>query len=124
MAVIYRSIVEVEQAGFVERAPALAAEWLRWKLDQPELELEIGRLVVDEERGVEIRCAAGSDADDAVFRVGLYENRVDEGEQVASTFTALEPVTSRGPGWTSSAGPYVLTHAPGSPTCRVLSNRS
>ena len=89
MALIYRSIFEVEEADFVEHAQGHAAEWLRWKLDQPELELTPGSSLLDEEHGIELRCMTGSDGDRGVLRVDLYENRENKGEQVASTFTAF-----------------------------------
>ncbi len=96
MALIYRSIVEVDDPELVDHAPALALDWLRWKLEQPDLELAPGDVLSDEERGVEMRCVSGADGDRRVLRVTLYENRVAEGEQVASTFTAL---SSDGVAW-------------------------
>ncbi len=89
MALIYRSIFEVEGADFVERAQGLAAEWVRWKLDRPEFELVLGEAIVDDERGIELRAFGGTEGDGEVLRMTLYENRKDEGEQVSSTFTAL-----------------------------------
>src|SRR6266849_194919 len=89
VALIYRSIFDVEEPEFVERVKPLVVDWLQWKLDKPEIELSPGTAVIDEESGIELSCFEGRDGASGVFRVRLYENRVGEGEQVASTFTAL-----------------------------------
>ena len=89
MALIYRSIVEVEPTGFVERAKPHAAEWVRWKLGWKEAqELIPGQKI--EERGFEVQCHGGADDATNVFRVILYEERRDAGEQLRSTYTAME----------------------------------
>lgn len=89
MALIYRSLFEVDDPEFVNNARLLATDWVRWKLDRSDLELEPGPAVVDEDRGLELRCIVGEEDGRRVLRVVVYENRVADGEQVASTFTAF-----------------------------------
>ena len=48
MSVIYRAIMQVEDWDAVGEAPELFSDWLRWKLEDPLLELpEYGRLSLE-----------------------------------------------------------------------------
>src|SRR5437899_894827 len=89
MALIYRSLFNVEADSFVaEQAPRFAEDWLRWKLHRPALELsEHGS--VPREDGVEAHWTQADDGDVAVFRALVYEERVERAEQVRTTFTAF-----------------------------------
>jgi hypothetical protein len=89
VALIYRSIVDVEDPGFIERAPAVVGEWVDQKVGQ-HVELRPGESHEFSDPRVEVHCRAGSDAHASIYQVELFEDRRDEGEEVRSTFTALE----------------------------------
>jgi hypothetical protein len=89
MALIYRSLVNVEADAFVEsQAPRLAEEWLRWKLKRDDLSLD-GSGSSPRDNGIEAHWAQARDGEVAVFRALVYEERADRGEQVRTTFTAF-----------------------------------
>lgn len=87
MALIFRSILEVEAEDFVGKTPGLFRDWLRRKLRTPELELPVDgkqhELVAGREVAAVRATADGADA----FRGRLFEKR--DREEVKTTFTAL-----------------------------------
>jgi hypothetical protein len=89
MALIYRSLFNVDADSFVsEQAPRFAEEWLRWKLELPELSCtEPGNIPRTD--GVEAHWTLAREREIAVFRALVYEERVERAEQVRTTFTAF-----------------------------------
>lgn len=96
MALIYRSIVEIDdaQATFTDRAPALARDWLRRKLQDEGFELPD----TDEpwsNDGIEISVSRASDPTCSVVRVEVFEGAREDAAEVKTTLTALrEPERS------------------------------
>ena len=119
MALIYRAIFEVAdpRGTFVERAPGLVQDWLRWKLGDNEFELPADDAPVLSEHGMELTSQTGSSGDCSVARVSAFEGSRDDGSQVKSTLTAI-----REPGrswawvdlerWTEGHGSSAWTPAP------------
>jgi hypothetical protein len=87
MALIFRSLVEVEASDFVDAAPDLFLEWLRRKLRTPVLEMTVDGVPVQLERGNETCAVAATDGGATAFRGHLFERRPTE--QVKTTFTAI-----------------------------------
>jgi hypothetical protein len=88
MALIYRSLFNVESPTFVEEAPRLAEHWLRWKLDISSLTIE-GSGSLPRANGVEAHWTGAREGEIGVFRALVYEERSAESEQVRTTFTAF-----------------------------------
>lgn len=87
MALIFRSILEVEADDFVDTTPELFQSWLRRKLRRSDLEVPVDgetQAVADGCEVAAVRVTAGTT--DA-FRGRLYEKRGRE--EVKTTFTAL-----------------------------------
>lgn len=89
MALIYRSLFSVDGTEFLADAPRVANDWLRWKLDRPDVAITANGEARHEEREIVARWWVGARDERAVFRVQVYEERRDEGEQVRTTFTAF-----------------------------------
>jgi len=51
MALIYRAIFDVDDAGFASRAGEFASDWAGWKLERPELTLAAGDRIDDRSAG-------------------------------------------------------------------------
>src|SRR4051794_3469344 len=87
MALIFRSILDVQDAEFPTSGAELFQDWLRWKLSDPELELPPDREVLHLDDQREVRVSSGEHGSYAGFRGSLFEPR--DTEQVRTTFTAL-----------------------------------
>jgi hypothetical protein len=92
MALLYRSMVEVGSQGFVDAAPALFEDWVRWKLADPELTLPADGEAQDLDGGGEVRQVTAGDEHGRVFRGHLFEQR--DSEQVKTTFSAITDGTT------------------------------
>jgi hypothetical protein len=92
MALIYRSILEVRTAGFIDDAPELLRSWVGHKLRHPDIDLPPKGETRVFENGCELTAvsAAGEDGQRA-FRGRLYEKRNEE--EVKTTFTAIDDGT-------------------------------
>lgn len=91
MALIYRSIVEVEDpaAAFAARIATHVESWLRWKCRDTELEIpEAGDILLDE-HGLEIQVRHGLSSVCQVRRISVFENQRDDGLRVKTTSTAI-----------------------------------
>jgi hypothetical protein len=86
MALIFRSILEIDDAEFFESAPAIFEHWLRRKLRNDDIDAAGGTFVRD---GIAYEFSSISDAefDARAYRARLFEQR--EQEQVRLTFTAM-----------------------------------
>ena len=96
MALIFRSILEVDRQDLVAAAPDLFRGWVARKIRDPELEI-----VVDAESrvlagGAEVAAVSAVAEGTSVFRGRLYERRGHE--EVKTTFTAIDDGTIRW-GW-------------------------
>lgn len=91
MAVIYRSIFEVrdEDGAFVDRATTHVRDWLRYKLDDPALDLSLDGTTEVEIAGIELQTRAGTSESCAVRRISAYEGAREDGAQVKTTLTAI-----------------------------------
>jgi hypothetical protein len=87
MALIFRSMLEVDEHDFVALAPDLFQQWLRGRpgLDDFELRLDGERHVPA--AGYEVMAVNARQVGSAAFRATFFENR--EREQVKTTFTAI-----------------------------------
>jgi hypothetical protein len=88
MALIYRALFEVAERDFPEKAPALAQDWVRWKLRREDLDTT-GTGSLDDGNGVEMRWYSAEEDALHAYRLVLYEDRRADGEQVRTTFTAF-----------------------------------
>jgi hypothetical protein len=89
LALIYRSILEIEDADgeFVERLRRHVRDWLRWKLRDDAVDLvESGRL---DGHDIEVGVRSGADDSCAVTRIEVFEGNRDDGVQVKTTATAI-----------------------------------
>src|SRR4051794_4136000 len=87
MALIFRSMLEVNDEDFAGSALGLFRDWLRWKLRIPELEVPDDGEVVHLGHGRELRARSGVDEAFSGFRGSLFEPRASE--QLRTTFTAM-----------------------------------
>ena len=87
MALIFRSIVEVEADDFVGTAPELFLQWVRRKLRDELLEVPADGETHELRPGLEAAAVEASEDGTAAYRARLYEKRA--GEEVKTTFTAL-----------------------------------
>lgn len=87
MALIFRSILEVEVDDFVASAPALFARWLQRKFRDDALEVAGGGETKEIAPNCEAAEVTAYEGDAAAYRAWLYEKR--EAEEVKTTFTAL-----------------------------------
>jgi hypothetical protein len=91
LALIYRSIFEVDDPGrsFVDRASGHFRDWLRFKLERPDLELPSptsGPLQIE---GIDLEVRSGSNDECAVVRITAFEGARDDGAEVKTTLTAM-----------------------------------
>ena len=90
VALIFRSIVQIDADadGFLDRAQVYARDWLRRKLDAPDLDLPAqGSTLMA--GGTEVSLEAGADATCSVFRVSVFEGKREDQAEVKTTLTAL-----------------------------------
>lgn len=88
MALIYRSIVEVEQGDLLQAAPEVFLSWAKRKVRRPELEVPTDGQPVEISREFEITAVEAAQEASAVYRAQLYEDR--SGEEIKTTFTVLQ----------------------------------
>lgn len=95
MALIYRSIFEVDdsEGTFVDHAPSYVRDWLRYKLDDPALELPADGLTSLDAHGIEIQAASGANEECSVARVAAFERAREDGVAVKTTLTAIRAET-------------------------------
>ena len=91
MALIYRSVFEVEAEAFVDEAHSSFGDWLRTKR-LPEVEVPVDGEIVKLDEGFEIRAIRGADQGSEGYRAHLFERRDDE--SVRTTFTAIDDGTT------------------------------
>lgn len=91
MALIYRSIFEVDdpECTFVERSPAHIRDWLRFKLDKPELELPSNGVDQLKDDGIDLEIRSGKSEECSVARIAVFEGSRDDGAEVKTTLTAM-----------------------------------
>jgi len=92
MALIYRSVFEVEAEAFVDEAHSSFGDWLKTKR-LPEVEVPLDGEIVKLDEGFEIRAIRGADQGSEGYRAHLFERRDDE--SVRTTFTAIDDGTTR-----------------------------
>ena len=131
MALIYRSIFEVDDpdGSFVDRAPAHVCDWLRFKLENEELELPPeGSGMLD--GGIELETRSGTSDETAVTRIAAFEGARDDGVEVKTTLTAIR---SEGTSWAwvdlerwslDAGAPAWIPVAPGVVTTLLISEKA
>lgn len=88
MALIFRSIVEVEAPDFLAATPTMFRDWLRWKLRTADLEVHTSGEPQTIAGGHEIAAVDAASSSASAFRGHLYERR--DGEEVKTTLTVIE----------------------------------
>lgn len=88
MALIFRSVVEVDAPDFLAATPAMFRDWLRWKLRSPDLEFQASGEPQKIAGGYEVAAVVAASSSASAFRGHLYERR--DGEEVKTTLTAIE----------------------------------
>lgn len=92
MALIYRSIVEVESPSFVEGAHECFVGWLATKR-LPSFDLAADGVVVKPDDGHEMRASRATEGNVDGYRAHLFETR--QGEIIRTTFTAIDDTSTR-----------------------------
>lgn len=112
MALIWRSIFDVDDPALDQRGVAEITQWLRWKLRDPGIELPLDGTVITHSSGCEISGRFAREGDTWVMRARLFERRGDE--ELRTTIT-----THRGWAWIDlerwSADAFVETWVPIAP---------
>ncbi len=88
MALIWRSIFEVDQESFVQDAPRHVQEWLRWKFDDKTFVLPGDASAFKHASGNEVVVRTAEDGELSAFRATLYEP--GEPDEVRTTVIALD----------------------------------
>lgn len=91
MALIWRGIFEVDDAGFATTAEAHVQSWLRWKLRDNTVELPTDGTLVEHASGCEITGRTATDGELWGLRAALFEHRGEE--QIRTTVTAARDDT-------------------------------
>jgi len=87
MALIYRSLLELDDLTLAEDAPGLFRDWLVRKLGDDGFELPVEGEMKEINGIGEVTSLAGSDGECAGYRGTLFERR--DGEQLRTAFTAM-----------------------------------
>lgn len=88
MALIFRSIVEVEAPDFLATTPTMFRDWLRWKLRSPDLEIHTSGEPQAIAGVYEVAAVDAFSPNARAFRGHLYERRT--GEEVKTTLTVIQ----------------------------------
>lgn len=88
MALIFRSIIEVDAPDFLGTTPTMFRDWLRWKLRSPDLEFEASGEPLTVAGGYELAAVDAASSGARAFRGHLFERR--DGEEVKTTLTVIE----------------------------------
>ena len=87
MALLFRSIFEIEDEGFLDRASGLFREWIRWKLRNSSLDFENDGHTHEVADGREVAAVSVTHEGASAFRGRLFEKRGRE--EVRTTFTVI-----------------------------------
>jgi hypothetical protein len=92
MALIWRSIFEVDQESFVQDASRYVEDWLRWKLKDKTLVLPEDDSLLKHRSGCEIIARKAQEGELSAFRATVYESK--RRDQVRTTVVALRDSSS------------------------------